>query len=123
MRVRRHVSATEDEELIREERDDASSDEDADDDAEVDAAEGLPFQMRAWSHVYAFIRNPEEPLKPLADFRSASSYLRMRVSANAKRALFDIKVNAHNLGFRALWKAAEAAIAELDEWVSSRRVG
>jgi hypothetical protein len=69
--------------------------------------------VRNWPAVYEFLLRPERPLAPLAQFRGASQYYRGRFRSAWRSEIFEIQVSALHLGFRALWKAADAADKEM----------
>ena len=76
----------------------------------------LPFKPSAWADAFAFIKDPSEPLVPLAEARRMRKPLHSYQHSQYTRALFGIKVNAVVLGYRALEKAANAALEEVDSF-------
>ena len=78
-----------------------------------------PFEEAAWPHTLAFILEPLEPLEPLRRARQIlASHLHPVTKQHHKRRvqaeLWRLKVNAFELGYRALGKAVDAAEREVE---------
>ena len=71
--------------------------------------------LKFWPDIYAFILDPEQALRPLDEFRGASMYLRKQRKSSWLSEIFDIQVCAFHLDFRALRKAADAALKEIEQ--------
>ena len=88
-----------------------------DDEADVTDEEKVvsdgEFCERVWPHCLAFLRDASKPLAPLAQAQS-SNYRPAHQKRVCVRELFNIKVNAIELGWPALRKAADAALTELE---------
>ena len=78
----------------------------------------LPFDANAWAPCLAYLLKPDEPLEPLREARAMTNYRPAYRRHTITSQLFNIKVNAVELGWRALEKAANAAMDEVDamEW-------
>lgn len=80
----------------------------------ADDANSLPFQAEAWTACFAFIVDPAVVLEPLAEARSRTTYRPQWLKRQCTTQLFDIKVNARQLGYPALEKAVDAAMREVE---------
>ena len=78
-----------------------------------------PFDESAWPHTLAFILDPTAPLKPLERARRILTthllpHSKQQLKSGIQNELFRLKVNAFELGYRALWKAVAAATNEVE---------
>ena len=88
----------------------------------ADDGEGSePFNEGAWPDCLAFILDPDATLRPLEQARGMTYYFVGTQKRMLLSELFNIKVNACWLGYRALEKAANAAMGEVDAMAIGRR--
>ena len=78
-----------------------------------------PFDESAWPHTLAFILDPTAPLEPLERARRILTthllpHSKQQLKSGIQNELFRLKVNAFELGYRALWKAVAAATNEVE---------
>ena len=88
------------------------------DDGEGDDPQ-LPLDRSAWPHTLAFILDPTAPLEPLESARRILTthlhpHMLREHKSRIQNELFGLKVNAFELGYRALWKAVAAATSEVE---------
>ena len=72
------------------------------------------FKRRRVRACFAFIVDPAVVLEPLAEARSRTTYRPQWLKRQCTTQLFDIKVNARQLGYPALEKAVDAAMREVE---------
>ena len=81
---------------------------------EAEGGEEGSFNVQQWPDCVAFIRDPGATLDPLEKARRATNHFDAYAKRRVVSRLFGIKANGAVLGFRALYKAADAAMAEVE---------
>lgn len=99
----------------------ASDDADSDEDAapprgkQTDKQHEDGFDPNTWPAVLAYLKNPEQPLRPLAEFLNAQRPYRQHMRRRCISELIGLQLSAQALRCRALVKAAEAARKQIDQ--------